>query len=177
MKRVIKLVGLILIVLISVSGTTYTKTSFNKLLNKSNCKATLEVKQNRNTRSVKPNSGVSYYLILKNTSNKTSTYKLTSESLKNSCYTKDDKNLQRATKNENIFLEVSFNKNTLSKTNFVDITLKSGESKKVEVRLFTAIDTPIKRWNCTEIKAVSVDCNTVVASTVLKTYIANPQER
>lgn len=176
MVRIGKLTTLLLLVFINFGGTTFNKKSEKN----DNCTATLQVQKNRDVKSVRPGNDVYYYLVLTNTSSSTKTFKLDKESLKESCDVGNNKTTKNRAFQSNVSLSARFRALTVYSTKYSDfnqISLKSGESRTVEVRLSAAKDVSSNRWSCTRIKVLSLECKEVLASRILKTYITNPEAR
>ncbi|APG64709.1 hypothetical protein LPB136_04740 [Tenacibaculum todarodis] len=173
MKRVIKYISVICIVLVNVSLTKITK-PFPKsnLLNK--CTAILKVENNRNSKSIFKES-INYKLILINTSNKKTSYKVEIENTKEGL-----KKAQRRSSKPKKAIETSKLKVlTLNNKNksIGEIVLKPGEKYLFKVKLSKVDNESVNKWNLTKVKVSSPECKGVIVSTILKTYIPNPELR
>lgn len=173
MKRVIKYISIISIILVNVSLTKTTK-SFIKSDGLKKCTATLLVENNTNTKSIFKND-LKYKLILTNTSNKKTSFKVEMENTK-----EELKNLKSRSSKSNKTIKTSNLKAiTLNSRNksINEIVLIPGEKYTFNVVL-SKIDTKsFNTWNLTKVKVYSVECKEIIASTILKTFIPNPELR
>ncbi|MCG8813938.1 hypothetical protein G1K66_11805 [Tenacibaculum finnmarkense] len=155
------------------SQSIFTETFYNKSSKDKNCNTELKVKKNRNVKSISPSSKLKYHLVLTNNSKIKNTYKLNVVELKKSC--------SNNTSKENVPLKLSIvpNKNANKyNVNFnKKITLDAGQSYHFKVKVSLLKNTPIERWNCSEIQVTSLKCNEIVASALLKTFVQNPSLR
>lgn len=164
----------ILIIAVFIGG-------YPSLINDSqNCSAELTVDKNRSFKSATEN-GAQFKLLLKNTSQTVTTYKLSTTKLLKDCSNKTYKNLNKSTvKNSN--LEVSFKSNetgVLSKNSssqYDIITLEAGQSKEFILNAQVPEGTVFNTWSCIEVKASATNCKSVSASTILSIYIPDPSE-
>lgn len=135
-----------------------------------NCSAELTVTNNWSFRSAYPEKGTRFFLELKNTSETTATYQLSSSFLKTSCANKQNK-----TAKPNTTVGVSFIGNTL-KRDSNEITLQSGQVFKFEVAIDNPKGTPVKAWSCIEVNVNSKACKASLAKTTLSVYLADPAD-
>ena len=153
----------------------------NETINDSqNCSAELTVDKNRSFKSATEN-GAEFKLLLKNTSQNTTSYTLSANKLLKDCSNKTHKKLNKSiVKNSN--LEVSFkgnkhdvlSKNSSNKNEI--ITLEAGESKEFKFNAYVPAGTTYKTWSCIEIKANATNCKSISASIILSIYIPDPSE-
>ncbi|MCH3881932.1 MULTISPECIES: hypothetical protein [Tenacibaculum] len=173
MKRVIKYISIISIILVNLSLTKTNKV-FPKSNTLNNCTAILEVEKNRNSKSIFK-SDLKYKLILTNTSNKKTSYKVEMENTK-----EELKNLKsRFSKSKKTIKTSSLKAITLNSKNksINEIVLNPGEKYTFNV-LLSKIDTKsFNTWNLTKVKVYSLECKEIIASTILKTFIPNPELR
>lgn len=152
-------------------------TSFGTINNNSallqDCNASLLVENNRNYRSANVKGSAIFRLLLKNTSTKSQTFILSTKQSANDCSNKRYKRKKNA-KNVNLKVKLNIGLEN-SKTNRV--TLSPGELFKFNVGVEVPKGTPYKEWNCIVVEAVSVDCNTISATTVLSTIVSNPNSK
>ncbi|MCH3884968.1 hypothetical protein [Tenacibaculum aquimarinum] len=174
MIRVVKLIGLIFGIIISVSGVTYTKSSVENLSNKTNCKAILEVIGNKTKKSIS-HGNVSYKLFLTNTSNKSSIYSINVDEDIETCLKNiKDSNSFHSKNVSQIKLSslITFNNKPVK-----EINLHPGEKKQLNVT-FTTPEGNIKNyWKCSKVNVSSKECNSIITSISLKTYIPDPELR
>ncbi|APG64712.1 hypothetical protein LPB136_04760 [Tenacibaculum todarodis] len=174
MKRVVKLLGLVLLVLVSVSGVTYTKPSVEKFQNKTNCLAKLEVIGNKTKKSLSKEN-VSYKLLLTNLSKKPSVYLISINEDVETCL----KNIKEAKSfHSKNMLPVSISSTiTYNNKSFKEINILPGEKKQLKVT-FKAPNKNVKNyWKCSKVSVMSKECNSVITSVSLKTYVPDPELR
>lgn len=137
-----------------------------------NCKTELKVKKNRSVKSISPSSNLNYQLILTNNSNTRNIYKIDIIELQESCFKgKVSKG------NVSLSLSVKLNKSGLLVNLNREITLEAGEKLSFRVEVASLENTPVEKWNCSEVKVTSLTCNELVATTVLKTFVRDPSLR
>ncbi|MCH3883316.1 MULTISPECIES: hypothetical protein [Tenacibaculum] len=172
MIRVVKLIGLIFGIIISVSGVTYTKSSVENLSTKTNCAAILEVIGNKAKKSVS-HGNVSYELFLTNTSNKPSIYSINVDEDTEICLKSIKDSNSFHSKNVSPFKlssVITFNNKPVKELN-----LLPGEKKLIKVT-FTVPEGNVKNyWKCSKVSVLSKECNSIITSISLKTYIPDPE--
>jgi hypothetical protein len=127
-----------------------------------NCKATLEVSKNRNSRSSTTN-GTYFKLTLTNESVTSDTYDLTYINNSNTCSSGTEDQIGNV--NLNIQFE-NLNFNSLSK-----ISLQPYESIEFYAHIIIPIGTPINKWCCSEIIATSNNCSSYKTFTDIHTLV------
>ncbi|WP_028890518.1 COG1470 family protein [Tenacibaculum ovolyticum] len=137
-----------------------------------NCSAKLKVIKNRNVKSISPNSTLKYYLILTNNTDIKSTYKIGVRELKESCSSND-------VLKENVSLNFSLElkEDPLVSILNKEITLNPNQSYRFKVEVKALENAPVERWNCSQVEVISLTCNKLVTSTMLKTFVRNPNLR
>ena len=169
MKKVFKLTfSLTLLFLIS---------GFNSIKeqNNNNCESLLKVIGNQYNKSILPNRDVSYNLELKNISNKAITYLISSKELEESCI-KDTRQKESLKGNAKLNSQIIFENSSKSKEN-KELVIQPGKSFMFKAVFKLPKNTLSEKWNCTEVIVTSKECNTTVASVVLKTYVQNTSLR
>lgn len=132
------------------------------------CKAKLQVEKNRNSRSV-PKEGTIYRLEISNESIGTVTFNLRAENLSTSCVNNDGSATSSNVNLNSLIMD-------LEATPVNHITLNAGETKFFLIKITANQETPFNRWNCTKVLAQSVECSNYELSTILHSYVSNPNE-
>ena len=170
------------IFILIVAYLTFTSNSFDNSGEEvfAKCSADLSVEKNRNYKSAYAD-GVSFKLILTNTSSNTNTYSLSTKKLEGACgKSSNTGKTSSKSQNSNIDLNVSIQANASSKSanrkSNNEITLRSGQSYKFIVKVTAPKGTPYNNWGCIEVDAISKDCGSSSATTILNVYVPDPSE-
>jgi hypothetical protein len=139
------------------------------------CNAELSVEKNRSMKSTGKN-GAFFTLELKNTSNSSKSYTVTSGKTKQPC--KKSNNLISKSTNTKSGLNVFIlsPSDIKSKSEKVTFSVNGGSTQKFYVKVEVPEGTPYDTWSCFKITAKSDNCSSNGAETILSAYVTNPSE-
>lgn len=135
------------------------------------CKAELSVARERNYDSAGEN-GALFEMELKNNGSSQETFSIETAFLTESCA-----NSSLKTNAANVKLDIIYPNIGNKEVKLTNISVKAGETYKFKMQLNVPTGTPVKRWSCIEVSAVSKNCKTAVASTVLHVYVPDNTEQ
>ncbi len=133
------------------------------------CNAELAVEKNRNSKSVSE-KGAIYKMVLTNNSSRAESFSIKTTHLKTSCA---NKHFKQSVPNANLDLVVLAT-DRLSEVPS-KIALEPGQSYKFSIKVSSNKTTPINSWGCIEVNAIADSCKASAASTVLKSYVPDPE--
>ena len=132
------------------------------------CNAELKVEKDRNTRST-PQEGTYYAMVLSNNGSSNDVFRLTALTVNSTCANTDGSDNGKNVKLNPVFLDT--NRNPIS-----EISVNRGATVSFFVRMLVPINTPVNKWNCTQVIAKPRSCSNYEASTILHTLVINPNE-
>ncbi|MCB0398753.1 MAG: hypothetical protein KDD26_03855 [Winogradskyella sp.] len=102
---------------------------------------------------------------------------ITNSSIKSITFVIDSKNIKcQNLKEENQVRLVQKNLSKTSKAQFSEHTLKTNESFEFYLKISRPDNTAINKWNCTEIKAIDENGNTLSNSVIITSLIPDPKD-
>ncbi|MFS4481434.1 Fn3-like domain-containing protein [Hyunsoonleella sp. 2307UL5-6] len=156
-----------------ISLIAYSNKGFSQ--NIADCNAELSVEKNRSVKSIGEN-GTFFTLDLKNTSNTSKTYTITSNKTEQPCKKSNIVNSKRINISPDLDVTFLTPENLNSNLKEISVTVNSGSSQKLYVKVEVPNGTPYNTWTCLKINAKSEGCTSNGAETILSAYISNPSE-
>ncbi|MAB47911.1 hypothetical protein [Winogradskyella sp. MH6] len=102
---------------------------------------------------------------------------ITNSSKKSTRFFVDSKNTKcQNLKEENQVELIQKNLNKASKSQFSEHILKPNESFEFYLKISRPANTTINKWNCTEVKAVDENGNTISNSVIITSLIPDPKD-
>lgn len=132
------------------------------------CNANLDVVKNRNTRST-TSEGTYYKMSITNSGSTSDEYTLSSQNINNICTNNDGSNTTT-----NVGLNVSFEDNNFN--SITKITINPGETFTFLAHITVPAGTPVEKWCCTQITAISNICKSYKVNTTLHTLVINSND-
>ncbi len=140
-------------------------------INAQSCKAELGVARDRNYDSA-TESGALFEMELKNNGNSPEVFNIQTAFLTESC-----SNESLKTSSANVKLDILYPNSSGKEVKPSNITIKAGETYRFKMQINVPAGTPIKRWSCIEVSAVSKNCKTAITSTVLHVFVPDNTEQ
>lgn len=153
--------------------STFRNHTNNTTSSQQKCSAILSVEKDRHYRSASINDGTSFNLTLTNSSKSTQSYILNTKQLSQDC---SNSYYKRKENTANVDLNIDLNFSNSKKITNNEITLNSGETLRFKLLVNVPKNTKYNHWSCIAIEALSTNCNTISAETILSVYVSNPNE-
>lgn len=136
-----------------------------------NCRAELKVSRDRNFDSANEN-GALFEMELKNNGSSSEIFSIESAFLSESC-----SNESLKTSAPNVKLDIEYPSSASASLKPTNVTVKAGETFRFKMKINVPAGTPIERWSCIEVSAISKNCKTAIASTVLHVFVPDNSEQ
>lgn len=140
-------------------------TTFSQL---NSCNATLKVEKDRNVRST-PLNGTYYPMILTNNATTSKIFSLNFSNLNSNCQNPDNSNISN-----NVSLTANFLDEQLNPLS--QLVIYAGQTANFFIHINVPNGTPFGKWSCIKINAIANECSNYEISTVLHTFVIDPNE-